>query len=161
MHPASYQTMEQELRKITKKKARVLDVGSRDVNGTYRPIVEDIMGWTYIGIDIEDGPNVDKIVDPYEFNFHDSTFDVVISGSTMEHVRAPWIWIKELVRVLKPGGTLIIYTHHTFPYHEYPVDCWRVFPTGMEALFDYTGVLKNYDIRMVNSQDIVGVAVKI
>ena len=38
----------------------VLDVGSYDVNGTYRPLFP--AGWDYLGVDIEKGPNVDLVV---------------------------------------------------------------------------------------------------
>jgi len=37
--------------------ARLLDVGSYDVNGTYRPMVER-RGWQYTGMDVSAGPNV-------------------------------------------------------------------------------------------------------
>lgn len=140
--------------------ANLLDVGSYDVNGTYRPMVER-RGWQYTGLDISAGPNVDVVApDPYHFPFADNAFDVVISGSTMEHVQAIWLWVPELARVLRPGGLLAIITHTNIVYHPYPVDCWRVMIDGMSYLFDLTGCLHNYDIRMYNDNDISGVAYK-
>ncbi len=85
-----------------------LDVGAYDVNGTYRPLVEG-SGWRYTGLDVAAGPNVDVVTaDPYKFPFDDGAFDVVLSGSTMEHVEAIWLWVPELARVLKPGGLLVL-----------------------------------------------------
>lgn len=139
---------------------RVLDVGSYDVNGTYRPLVESL-GWEYTGLDMVEGPNVDIVSPkPYSFPLPGASFDVVMTGSTMEHVEAIWLWVPELARLLKVGGLLAIVTHWQFPEHRYPVDCWRIMPDGMKYLFDQTGVLEDYTIGIVSPFDIAGVAYK-
>ncbi len=138
----------------------VLDVGSYDVNGNYRGHVER-RGWKYTGLDISAGPNVDVVSpDPYDFSVPADSFDIVMSGSTMEHVEAIWLWVPALVRVLKPGGMLAIVTHWQFPEHRYPVDCWRIMPDGMRYLFDQTGQLEDYGIAIVSPYDIAGTAYK-
>ncbi len=160
MHEASLNQMRHILSRW-QGDANVLDVGSYDVNGTYRPLVEQ-RSWRYTGMDVEKGPNVDVVADdPYHFPFADDSFDIVISGSTMEHVQAIWLWVPELVRVLRPGGLLAIITHTNYPYHRYPVDCYRILPDGMSYLFDLTERLYKYDIRMYNDTDISGVAFKV
>jgi len=40
--------------------------------------------------------------------FADDTFDVVISSECIEHTPSPDVAVSELVRVLRPGGTLVI-----------------------------------------------------
>ncbi len=40
----------------------------------------------------------------------DATFDVVLSYETLEHVPDPKAFVRELSRVLKPGGTLVLTT---------------------------------------------------
>lgn len=115
------------------KDATVLDVGSCDVNGTFREFFPEN---PYIGIDIVEGPNVDIIVPPYDYPFPNNHFDVIISGSTLEHVRHPWRWMKEIARILKSGGKLFVIAPYAHPYHEHPVDCWRIYPEGMRALFE-------------------------
>jgi len=137
----------------------VLDVGSRDINGSYRRLIE-VRGWCYTGLDIEDGVNVDVVADPYEYPFEADRFDVVLCGSTMEHVERPWLFVPELTRVLKPGGLLALVTHWQFPVHNHPGDCYRFLPDGMRVLFDDTGKLTEYDIRIVNDTDIIGSALK-
>ena len=140
--------------------ANVLDVGSQDINGTFRPLVEQ-RGWLYTGLDQVKGRNVDVVSqDPFKFPLTDEQYDIVLSGSTMEHVTAIWLWIPELVRVLKPGGLLAIHTHWQFMEHRYPLDCWRVLPDGMRFLFDQTHRLTAYDIRIANHMDIIGSAFK-
>lgn len=141
-------------------KLSVLDVGSLDVNGTYRPLVESF-GWSYTGLDVVAGPNVDVVsAKPYSFPLPGASFDVVISGSTMEHVEAIWLWVPELARMVRPGGLLAIVTHWQFPEHRFPVDCWRIMPDGMRFLFDQTGVLEDYLIEITSPYDIIGVAFK-
>lgn len=160
MHDASFQQMARILKTWTGNIPHVLDVGSLDVNGTYRPIA-NYLGWRYTGLDMCAGPNVDIVSpDPYRFPVDDDAFDIVISGSTMEHVQAIWLWVPELVRVLRPGGMLAIITHTNYPYHRYPVDCWRILPDGARYLFDLTGKLERYEIDMYNETDISMVAYK-
>ena len=141
--------------------ANLLDVGSFNVNGSYRPIAAS-MAWQYTGVDILPGNNVDVVSDdPYRFPFDDGQFDIVISGSVMEHVEAIWLWIPELARLIRPGGMLAIITHTHWKYHAHPVDCWRIMPDGMRFLFDETKVLENYEINMYNDTDISAVAWKV
>lgn len=159
MHPEAYAQMDTLLDKW-QGEARVLDVGSLDVNGSFRPLA-DRRGWRYTGIDLTPGPNVSLVaLDPYRYPFADATFDIVFSGSTMEHVTQIWRWVPELARLLKPGGLLALLTHTQWEYHPYPVDCWRIMPDGMRALFDLTGQLERYEIEMYNATDISGVAWK-
>jgi SAM-dependent methyltransferase len=140
--------------------ASVLDVGAYDVNGCYRGMVT-ARGWSYIGLDLLDGPNVDVVCpQPYTWPIADGAFDIVISGSTLEHVEMPWLWIIEAARVLRPGGLLAVITHTRFALHRHPVDCWRVMPDGMRVLFDLTDCLRDYDIQMYCETDISGVAYK-
>jgi SAM-dependent methyltransferase len=139
--------------------ALVLDVGSYDVNGNYRAIVER-RGWEYVGLDLQPGTNVDVVaISPYDYPFPDGFFNIVISGSTAEHIAQPWQWIHELARVLKPGGMLAIITHASWPLHRFPKDYWRFMPDGLELLFDMATYLDGYDIRLFNGdKDIYGVA---
>lgn len=58
--------------------------------------------------------------------FGDATFDVAYSSNVAEHVREPWSMADEMVRVVRPGGTVVFsYTlwwgpwggHETSPWH--------------------------------------------
>lgn len=141
--------------------AEVLDVGSYDVNGNLRATVES-RGWTYTGLDITEGRNVDVVSqDPYHYPFADGHFDVVLSAYVAEHIPYIWQWVPELVRVLIPGGLLVVVTHVSYNYHPHPVDCWRIMPDGMKTLFDLCGNLENYEIRVLDQHDILGLAEKV
>lgn len=67
----------------------------------------------------------------------DDTFDCVISANVLEHVKFPWLWIKELARVLQPGGHLVTVAPASYVYHAHPVDCWRIWPEGMRSLYGW------------------------
>ena len=127
----------------------ILDVGSRDVNGTFRHLFP---GRPYVGIDIEAGDGVDVVVEPYSYPFEDNRFEVIVSGSTLEHVRRPWKWMKEIARILKPAGRVCVIAPYAYPYHEHPVDCWRVYPEGLRALFEDAG-LTTLEIEMQDDTD--------
>jgi SAM-dependent methyltransferase len=120
----------------------VLDVGSLDLNGSYRELVEG-RGWKYAGLDVRDGPNVDVVSEPRYYPFRDGAFDAVISGSTMEHVAAIWLWVPELVRLLRAGGLLVVVAPHTWHEHRHPMDYWRILPQGMKYLFGATESLEH------------------
>ena len=158
MHKAAYEAMDGMLNRVAWPRAKVLDVGSLDINGSFRPLCEQ-RGWIYLGLDVVPGKNVDVVASPFSYPFENGDFDIVISGSTMEHVTAVWRWIPELARVLRPGGLLALTTHMAFPEHRHPVDCWRVLPDGIRYLFDETGVLERYDI-VTNTTDIYASALR-
>ena len=127
---------------LTNRKAlSIADVGSYDVNGSYRSLF-DRPGWEYTGFDVAAGPNVDHVLpqeDDAEWPFV-GQFDVVISGQCVEHVRKPWKWIRQVASLAKPGGLVWITGPNTWVFHEHPIDCWRIWPDGMRALFDEAGL---------------------
>ena len=161
MHQAALTEMTKAVYAEKGERLNVLDVGSLDVNGTYRPLIEG-RGWDYTGLDICAGRNVDIVsADPFRFPVEDDSYDMVISGSTMEHVTAIWKWVPELVRVLKPGGKLVIITHWQIREHRYPLDCWRVMPDGMKYILDDTGQLFDIHAEITSDTDIIGTARKV
>lgn len=145
MHLNSLKIMESFVENhLPDKNLEVLDLGSRVVEGqeelgSYRQFITN-KKWHYIGADTEAGQNVDVVIESYDFPFPDGTFDVVISGQTMEHIEFPWIWIKELVRVLKKGGLCCIIAPAVIHEHKYPIDTYRYYPDGMKALAKWGGL---------------------
>jgi len=160
MHANAKLLMRNHLARVSWPKASVLDVGSMNVNGSYRGMIQG-KGWKYTGLDLMEGPNVDIVTaKPYCYPFEDGEFDVVISGSTMEHVQAPWLWIPELTRLLRDGGLLVVVAPHTWALHRHPLDCWRILPDGMQYLFELTGELERCQFDR-NRTDTVGSGFKV
>lgn len=64
-----------------------------------------------------------SVGDAHKLDFSDSMFDVVIAHTVISHVTEPETVIQEMARVVKPGGTLVIfdgdYSSLTFAYPEH------------------------------------------
>ena len=115
---------------------KVLDVGSQDINGSYRSRFTEI-GCEYIGTDIVAGNNVDVLCTFERLPFGDNSFDVVVSGQCLEHAEHPWILTKEMARVLKHRGIFFWIAPWKFQVHkspECPFDRWRILEDGMRTL---------------------------
>ena len=82
----------------------VLDVGSFDVNGNNQVLFENC---GYIGVDLAPGRNVDICSAGHELGLPDATFDTVISTECAEHDRHFRETLRNMARMLKPGGLLV------------------------------------------------------
>lgn len=139
MHRSSYNKLsafcQQYLAGRKTESLRILDLGSQDVNGSYRPLFDE-PEWLYIGLDMAPGKNVDVVLrTPYVWReVASGSADVVVSGQAFEHIQYFWITMLEVARVLKPGGICCILAPSSGPEHCYPFDCWRFYPDGMESL---------------------------
>lgn len=117
---------------------RVLEVGSLDVNGSLRPMLESGAPSLYVGVDIAPGPGVDEICDVSELvhRFGNEAFDLVICTEGLEHFLDWRGAVSNLKRVLRPGGALLVTTRSEgFPLHDYPFDYWRFSTEDMRILF--------------------------
>src|SRR5450432_101361 len=113
--------------------AKILDVGSQDVNGSLRNVAP--AGSSYTGVDLAPGRGVDVVLeDPHRFPMADHEFDLVVSTSGLEHDAAFWLTFMEMARVVRPGGFVYVSAPANGPYHGYPVDCWRFYPDSAAAL---------------------------
>jgi len=119
--------------------ARVLEVGSKNVNGSIRRLINNI--WKpseYIGVDISSGKGVDRIVDVTNLfdTFGGEAFDAVICTEVLEHVRLWRTAVCNLKAVLRTNGLLLLTTRsYGMPYHGYPSDYWRFEVSDMEKIF--------------------------
>ena len=120
----------------------VLEVGSLDVNGSLREIVEKFHPCKYIGVDIEKGKGVDEICDATDLirRFGCNKFDVLISTELLEHVKNWKKVISNFKNVLKTEGIIIITTRSKgFGYHDHPYDFWRYEISDIKFIFsDFT-----------------------
>ena len=63
-------------------KAKVLEVGSLNINGTIRILFQDC---DYLGIDVGEGKDVDYVCQGQDLDDPDETYDTTISCECFEH----------------------------------------------------------------------------
>lgn len=133
----------------------VLDVGSLDINGCNRDLFIDC---NYIGIDIEEGNNVDVVGLAHELQMPDNYFDTIVSTECFEH---DMFWERSLwniVRMLDKGG-LFFFTCATEGRGEHGTkksspSC-SPFTSKIPEWEDYYRNLTEEDIRKVLDIDLI------
>lgn len=114
-----------------------LEVGSRARSGIVR---REIMpsGWSYTGLDVMDGENVDVVGDAHELSsvLTNNKYDAVMSFSVLEHILMPWKFVVELNKVMNIGGIGYFTTHQSWPLHDAPWDFWRFSDKSWTALLN-------------------------
>jgi SAM-dependent methyltransferase len=86
------------------KNKKVLDIGSLDINGSNRDLFENC---NYLGLDVGEGRNVDIVSVGHLFDGPDNYFDTIISTEVFEHDMYYEETIKNIMRMLKPGGLFL------------------------------------------------------
>lgn len=105
------------LRKIKHKKGTFLDLGC----GIEFFLYDGLDGFDRVGLDLAmssfqqmqiNKPAFEKgrfvIADAAKLPFKNNTFDVVMSSNSFDHVSSPVDCIKEIYRILKPGGEFVV-----------------------------------------------------
>jgi len=81
-----------------------LDIGCGD--GCHKSLIEK-KGWTWIGLDIDIARGgADICADIENLPLANNSVSLVVLSQLLEHVPHPWIALKEVSRVLKPGGAV-------------------------------------------------------
>ena len=118
--------------KLLNLKGKTLDVGSLNVNGDIKVYCKDF----YIGIDMRKGKNVNIQALSQFLPFKSEVFDNIISIGTLEHDKEFWMSVKEMYRVLKVKGKLILsIPNYNFKYHAFPKDYWRFSKDSLNFFF--------------------------
>ena len=96
-------------------------------------------------IDWEQSLNESKYVDMFaDFNqgisLEDDSVDCIFSTSVLEHICEPLILLKEIRRILKQDGYLILSVPFLYHLHEEPFDYYRYTPHGLKYLAKKAGL---------------------
>ena len=127
----------------------IVDIGGADVNGSLRSVAPPQC--RYIGVDFAPEHGVDIILtDPYEFPFDNQSVDIIVSSSCFEHSEFFWLAFNEMLRILKPGGLILINVPSNGAFHRFPVDCWRFYPDSGMALQNW-GRRSGFSVTMLES----------
>lgn len=119
----------------------VLDLGGGD--GRLREPVQRL-GYQYVNLDIQPYRNGEPSVvgDAHALPFRDASFDLAVCKEALTTFRQPWEAVKEIYRVLKPGGLLVLSAGFMWPAG---ADLCRFTPDGLRHL------LKDFQIVSIES----------
>lgn len=124
----------------------VLDLGCGEGNSVdfFRDLNSTVK---WFGLDLESSPEVNRReredanfikFDGIKIPFADEYFDIIFCQQVLEHVRYPTSLLKEVSRVLKPGGYLLGATSQMEPYHSFST--WNYTPYGFHCLLMDAGM---------------------
>lgn len=125
-------------------KGNLLDVGCGK-KPYYKYILDNSEVDRYTGLDIEGAKEYDKNITPdfvwdgRKMPFDDVTFNCTMATEVLEHCPEPEIVLKEIFRVLKPGGTFFFTVPFLWNLHEVPNDEYRYTPFALERLLKKAG----------------------
>lgn len=74
-------------------------------------------------------------------SIYDETYDYVVCTEVLEHTLQPFDAVREIRRILKPGGLAFVSTPFNFRIHGPPPDCWRFTENGLRVLFSEFRIL--------------------
>jgi SAM-dependent methyltransferase len=118
--------------------ALVLDAGSGEA--PYKHLLQHT---NYESADFElvDKPYAKStyVCDLKSIPVEDARYDYIFFNQVMEHLPQPHLVLKELFRVLKPGGKLIYTAPLFYEEHEQPYDFYRYTQFGVKFLFNEAG----------------------
>jgi len=119
-------------------RGRLLDVGCG--NSPFRHLLDPAVA-QYQGVDVAAAAdfgyqNPDTVYyDGRVLPFPDASFDAVLCTEVVEHIPDPTETIREIRRVLKPGGLLIVTIPWSARFHYQPYDYHRYTPSMLASLF--------------------------
>jgi SAM-dependent methyltransferase len=121
----------------------LLDLAPQDHEGA-RPFFPDYI--TVKTLDINPKSGCDFIADICQHNAQipGSSFDFVVCTEVLEHTLNPFDAVREIKRLLKPGGLLFGSTPFNFRIHGPLPDCWRFTEHGLRAL------LRDFEVLELN-----------
>jgi hypothetical protein len=98
----------------------------------------------FSAVNLNIGPwaNVEIVADAHALPYASDSVDNVSCLAVLEHLPRPGVAMAEMVRVLKPGGYILLETPGLQPYHGFPNHFQNFTLTGHDLLIEQAGVEK-------------------
>jgi SAM-dependent methyltransferase len=142
---------------------RALDVGCGDkpYEAIFRPYVTEYLGIEHTSTFSETAAKrgtsrPDLFYDGTHLPFGDCSFDTVLSIQVLEHTPQPRRLIREMARVLRKDGVLILAAPFSFRLHEEPHDFFRYSPHGLRELCREAGLAVDHVEQVGSLWSLVG-----
>jgi SAM-dependent methyltransferase len=116
---------------------RILEIGSREVTGKSEAR-KNFSNAAYVGFDFYPGNNVDVVGDAHKLSSYfnaNEKFDIIYSSAVFEHLAMPWIVVREIAKLLKVGGIILIETHFSYSSHGRPWHFFQYSDMALKVLF--------------------------
>lgn len=137
-------------KRFNKEEMDILEVGSREVQDSIRSLFSKA---NYTGFDLYAGANVDVVGDAHKLSDYfkeNQKFDLIVSLYVFEHLAMPWVVAEEMMKMLKPGGSIFVIAPFAFAAHERPWDFFRFSEQGLKMLFPEDVGMECIDYGMTN-----------
>jgi SAM-dependent methyltransferase len=92
-----------------------------------------------ICVDFVPDASTNVVADVERLPFRDGSLDLVYATGLFEHVADERALIREIARVLRPGGIVHVEVPFLEQYHEDPIDCRRLTVPGLELSMQREG----------------------
>ncbi len=89
-----------------------------------------------VNTEIYPSASTDVICVGEDLPFEDDQFDYVLCCAVLEHTRRPWDVAREICRVLRPGGRVLVDYPFLQGVHGYPHHYFNATPRGAISLFE-------------------------
>ncbi len=94
-----------------------------------------IIGPEVTNVDIYPYAGVSLVADVSAVPLKDNNASRIISDNVLEHVKDPSLAVKEMYRLLEPGGLVYVAVPFIYPFHSSPSDYQRWSAEGLRVLF--------------------------
>ena len=159
MHNSVFNFIRQNLKPSEIEGMRILEIGSLNVNGSPREIIDSLKPSMYVGIDIQDGTGVNLIMSAEHLYsvFAPLSFDGIVCTETLEHVKDWRQVIDQIKYVLRPGGWIILTCRAPgYKVHDYPGDYWRF------TIDDLARIFADMDVKvLISDSELKGSFIKV
>ncbi len=93
-----------------------------------------------VNLNVGPFPNVEVVADAHQLPYADNSVDAIFCEAVLEHLSNPFKAVKEMARVLRPGGEAFVATPFLQAYHGYPHHYQNFTLTGHRHLFSSNGL---------------------
>jgi SAM-dependent methyltransferase len=113
------------------KRDKILDLGCGE-----NPYYHDFVKGDIVCLDIRKTKPSHVVSDANNPPFRNKSFDKIISVNLVYYLKDPFDVIKQLHKMLKDGGKLVLVMPFFYPIHDVPIDKYRFTEYGIRALLE-------------------------